>query len=50
MTTGADCAEALAKFFHEMGGEPTPQAKLSVSISTLPSETTAVFLESRGKT
>lgn len=45
----ADCAEALAKFFHEMGGEPTPQAKLSVTISTLPSETTAVLLESRGK-
>jgi L-ascorbate metabolism protein UlaG (beta-lactamase superfamily) len=46
----ADCAEALAKFFHEMGGEPTPQAKLSVTISTLPQETTAVVLESRGKT
>ncbi len=46
----ADCAEALAKFFHEMGGEPTPQAKLAVTISTLPSETTAVVLESRGKT
>jgi L-ascorbate metabolism protein UlaG (beta-lactamase superfamily) len=45
----ADCAEALAKFFHEMGGEPTPQAKLSVSISTLPEEVTAVVLESRGK-
>ncbi|HET9682031.1 MAG TPA: MBL fold metallo-hydrolase [Candidatus Limnocylindrales bacterium] len=46
----ADCAEALARFFHEMGGEPTPQAKLSVSISTLPDEVTAVVLESRGKT
>ena len=46
----ADCAEALAKFFHEMGGEPTPQQKLSVTISTLPQETTAVLLESRGKT
>lgn len=45
----ADCAEALAKFFHEMGGEPTPQPKLSVSISTLPEEVTAVVLESRGK-
>ena len=45
----ADCAEALAKFFHEMGGEPTPQAKLAVTISTLPQETTAVVLESRGK-
>ena len=46
----ADCADALAKFFHEMGGEPTPQQKLSVTISTLPQETTAVLLESRGKT
>jgi L-ascorbate metabolism protein UlaG (beta-lactamase superfamily) len=46
----ADCAEALAKFFHEMGGAPTPQAKLTVTISTLPQETTAVVLESRGKT
>jgi L-ascorbate metabolism protein UlaG (beta-lactamase superfamily) len=46
----ADCIEALAKFFHEMGGEPTPQPKLSVSISTLPDEVTAVVLESRGKT
>ena len=45
----AACADALAKFFHEMGGEPTPQPKLSVSISTLPDETTAVLLESRGK-
>jgi L-ascorbate metabolism protein UlaG (beta-lactamase superfamily) len=45
----ADCGEALAKFFHEMGGEPTPQAKLAVTISTLPQETTAVVLESRGK-
>lgn len=44
-----DCTEALAKFFHEMGGEPTPQPKLSVTISTLPVETTAVLLESRGK-
>jgi L-ascorbate metabolism protein UlaG (beta-lactamase superfamily) len=46
----SDCAEALARFFHEMGGEPTPQPKLSVSISTLPDEVTAVVLESRGKT
>ena len=44
-----ECTEALAKFFHEMGGEPTPQPKLSVTISTLPAETTAVVLESRGK-
>jgi L-ascorbate metabolism protein UlaG (beta-lactamase superfamily) len=45
----ADCAEALAKFFHEMGAEPTSQPKLSIAMSTLPSETTAVLLESRGK-
>jgi L-ascorbate metabolism protein UlaG (beta-lactamase superfamily) len=45
----ADCAEALGKFFHEMGAEPTTQPKLSVSMSSLPSETTAVLLEARGK-
>ena len=45
----AECADALAKFFHEVGGDPTPQPKLSVSISTLPAETTTVLLESRGK-
>lgn len=45
----ADCAEAVGKFFHEMGGDPTAQPKLSVSISTLPNETTTVLLESRGK-
>ena len=43
------CADAVAKFFHEVGGDPTPQPKLSVSISTLPQETTTVLLESRGK-
>ena len=26
-----DCAEALAKFFHEMGAEPVTQPKLSVT-------------------
>jgi L-ascorbate metabolism protein UlaG (beta-lactamase superfamily) len=45
----ADCAEAVGKFFHEMGGDPTAQPKLSVTISTLPQETTTVLLESRGK-
>jgi len=45
-----DCTEAIGKFFHEMGGEPTPQPKLSVTISTLPDEVTAVVLESRSKT
>ena len=44
-----ETADALAKFFHEMGGDPTPQPRLSVSISSLPAETTAVLLESRGK-
>jgi hypothetical protein len=32
-----------------MGGTPAPQPKLSVSISTLPDEVTAIVLESRGK-
>jgi len=45
----ADCASAVARFFHEMGSEPTPQQKLSITISSLPAETTAVLLESRGK-
>ena len=44
-----DTREALAKFFHEMGGEPAVQPKLSVTISGLPLETTTVLLESRGK-
>jgi len=42
-------AEALKKFFHEMGAEPTVQPKLSVTATSLPAETTAVLLESRGK-
>ncbi len=45
----ADCDEALAKFFHEMGGDPTPQPKLAVTPSGLPAETTVARLESRGK-
>lgn len=45
----AECAEAVARFFHEMGGEVVPQPKLSVTSSSLPSETTTVLLESRGK-
>ena len=45
----ADCAEALARFFHEMGAEPVTQPKLSVTASSLPFETTTVLLESRGK-
>ena len=45
----ADCAEALSKFFHEMGAEPITQPKLSVTATSLPSETTTVLLEARGK-
>jgi L-ascorbate metabolism protein UlaG (beta-lactamase superfamily) len=45
----ADCREALAKFFHEMGGEPVASPKLAVTLSGLPAETTTVLLESRGK-
>ena len=46
----AVCEEALAKFMHEMGGTPTvPQAKLVITISSLPAEVTTVRLESRGK-
>lgn len=45
----AACEEALRTFLHEMGAEPTVQPKLSVSMSSLPSETTTVVLESRGK-
>jgi L-ascorbate metabolism protein UlaG (beta-lactamase superfamily) len=45
-----ETSDAIAKFFHEMGGEPTPQPKLSVTISSLPAETATVLLESRGKT
>lgn len=45
----ADCSEALSKFLHEMGAEPVAQPKLSVTSSSLPTETTTVLLESRGK-
>jgi L-ascorbate metabolism protein UlaG (beta-lactamase superfamily) len=45
----AACAEAVARFFHEMGAVPTPQPKLQVTASSLPQETTTVLLESRGK-
>ena len=45
----ADCAEALKRFFHEMGTEAITQPKLSVTSSSLPVETTTVLLESRGK-
>jgi L-ascorbate metabolism protein UlaG (beta-lactamase superfamily) len=45
----SDCDEALARFFHEMGGAPAAQPKLAVTISGLPAETLTVRLESRGK-
>jgi hypothetical protein len=45
----ADCSEAMKQFLHEMGAEPVPQAKLSVTSTSLPPETTTVLLESRGK-
>jgi Beta-lactamase superfamily domain len=46
----AECEEALARFMHEMGGTPTaPQPKLTITISSLPAETTTIRLESRGK-
>jgi L-ascorbate metabolism protein UlaG (beta-lactamase superfamily) len=45
----AECAEALAKFFHEMSAEPVVQSKLSVTASSLPVETVTVRLEQRGK-
>ena len=44
------CAEALRRFFHEMGAEPATQPKLAVTASSLPTETTTVLLEARGKT
>jgi L-ascorbate metabolism protein UlaG (beta-lactamase superfamily) len=43
------CAEALRKFFHEMGAELSTQPKLSVTATSLPDETTTIQLESRGK-
>lgn len=45
----SECADALAKFFHEMGAEPVTQPKLSVTATSLPVETMTVLLESRGK-
>jgi L-ascorbate metabolism protein UlaG (beta-lactamase superfamily) len=46
----ADCAEALATFYHEMSAEPVVQSKLTVTASSLPAETVTVHLEPRGKT
>jgi L-ascorbate metabolism protein UlaG (beta-lactamase superfamily) len=45
-----DCAEAMARFLHEMGATPPPpQPRLSITISGLPDETTTIVLEARGK-
>ncbi len=45
-----DCDEAMARFLHEMGTTPpAAQARLSITISGLPEETTTVLLEQRGK-
>ena len=46
----ADCAEALAASSTRWGRRPPPpQARLNVTISALPDETTTVLLEARGK-
>ena len=45
----AECADALGKFFHEMGAEAITQPKLAVTATSLPIETITVLLESRGK-
>ena len=53
MPTGQDQAaaqQALERFLKEMSvTDPQPVPRLSVSISTVPQETTVVVLESRGK-
>jgi L-ascorbate metabolism protein UlaG (beta-lactamase superfamily) len=47
----AACDQEMAKFLHEMGVQqrPEPQAKLTVTISSVPQELTLVVLESKGK-
>lgn len=50
MPVGDDPDAALARFLKEMNvTDPQPVAKLTVSISTVPQETTVVVLDSRGK-
>ena len=45
------CDEALTTFFNEMGGAAGPAvARLTITPSSLPTETTTVLLEARGKT
>jgi cellulose synthase/poly-beta-1,6-N-acetylglucosamine synthase-like glycosyltransferase len=45
------CDQEMAKFLHEMGVQqrPEPQAKLTVTVSSVPQELTLVLLESKGK-
>jgi L-ascorbate metabolism protein UlaG (beta-lactamase superfamily) len=44
------CDVALGTFFHEMGGAAGPPvARLAITPSSLPTETTTVLLEARGK-
>jgi L-ascorbate metabolism protein UlaG (beta-lactamase superfamily) len=42
--------EAMKRFLHEMSAEPVVQARLSVTPSGLPAETTTILLEQRGRT
>ena len=53
LTVNADpaaSAHALDRFLHEMGASNlVPQARLAVTISTVPNETTVVLLEPRGR-
>jgi L-ascorbate metabolism protein UlaG (beta-lactamase superfamily) len=50
MPVGTDPDGALARFLKEMNvTDPQPVARLTVSISTVPHETTVVVLDSRGK-
>jgi L-ascorbate metabolism protein UlaG (beta-lactamase superfamily) len=40
----------MAKFLHEMGAAgPTPQPRLTVSVSSIPEESTVIVLESRAR-
>jgi L-ascorbate metabolism protein UlaG (beta-lactamase superfamily) len=42
-------ADAMRRFLHEMGAQPVVQARLSITPSTLPAETTTILLEQRGR-
>jgi L-ascorbate metabolism protein UlaG (beta-lactamase superfamily) len=51
MAIGDDSVQALERFLKEMSvTDPQPVARLSVSISTVPQETTVVVLEQRART